>query len=146
MSEQQPVALFAGLLLMQLIEYLGKEKQSEAPILYKMLSLIIAECKDEDTLNFLLNNVIILFNCIPSIPLSVLLDPLLVVLQERNYLSLCIFNFLNQIATHPNITVKTQVQLMDLLSKIAIYDILHYKIASGILMQMVSQNIDASST
>lgn len=96
--------------------------------------------------NFILMNLQLLFQQLPSMPLSVVLDPLITQLQEKAYPSLVVFQFLTNVSQNPNLSLKSQIHLMDLMSKISIQDTLHYKIAMNILMYLIQNSVKQPST
>ncbi|CAD8090140.1 unnamed protein product [Paramecium sonneborni] len=146
LDSRECVALFSIQFLFSALEFFGKNKIPEAPIIYKIIAIQLVELTNDNLVHFILQNLLIVFQTLPSIPLSIVLDPFIVNLQEKTYPSLVVFNFFTNVANNPNLTTKSQIQLMDLLSKIAIYDTLHYRIASQIFLQMVTNTQKTPST
>ncbi|KAM3135414.1 hypothetical protein pb186bvf_012433 [Paramecium bursaria] len=145
-EQSQSVSLMAITFLFQMLEHFGQRKIKEAPFIYKCIALLLVECKQEQQVSFILNNLLHLFNQIPSIPIGVILDPFIGALQQLTYPSLVVFNFIVQISAHPSLSAKSNVQLLDLLSKIAIYDTVHYQIANSILIRIIQNSIDNETT
>lgn len=48
-------------MLFQLLELFGENKVNEAPTLYKIIALVVVECRDDCVLHFLLNNLLGIF-------------------------------------------------------------------------------------
>ena len=79
--------------LFRLLDQFGSQKNTYAPIIYKTLTFVLIENHSQEIIReFIMDNFISVFESIESIPLSILIEPLLKEIQvffNKYY----IFNF-----------------------------------------------------
>ena len=132
----------------QLLETFSSERNPFAPIIYKTLTFYLVEnYRDQLIREFILQNFILLFDSMPSVPVGILLEPLVKQLQVASDLecNTIDFEFLIKIAKHPRLTIKNGVQTMDALGKIYMNNLQYTKSAAIPFMLIATMFIDGSS-
>ncbi|CAG9312103.1 unnamed protein product [Blepharisma stoltei] len=131
--------------LFHLLDAFTAERNPYAPIIYKTLTFSLVENYDDPLVReFILANFISTFVNIQSIPVGIVVEPLVKQLQVSPDLSFNTvdFDFLITIAKHPRLTVKHAIQVMDILGKIYINEPLFSKSAAIPFMLAASRFID----
>jgi hypothetical protein len=76
-----------------------------------------------------------------NIPLSILAEAYIKHAQMQAYPCIVSLQFYNYLASSSNLSVRTSIQLLDLLSKITIYDTIHYSAAIQIVIKLLEKNL-----
>ncbi|OMJ93856.1 hypothetical protein SteCoe_3045 [Stentor coeruleus] len=132
----------------QLLEVFSGERNPFAPIIYKTLTFYLVEnYRDSLIREFILQNFKTLFESAQSIPIGILLEPLIKQFQitqdlECNTID---FEFFISISKHPRLTLKHAVQAMDILGKIYMSQRAFIKSAAMPFMTIAQRFIDGSS-
>ena len=141
---------FQLLLLGRLFNILSKfsaKKITYAPILYKTLAFCIVENYTDDCIReFMLLNMMQIFEEIPTIPINIVIEPLFLKSHEQSDLNLGVFDFDFYIAVcrHQRFTVKEAVLLLDLCGKVLLSDSLYYKAAEFPFLITASRFINSN--
>ena len=113
--------------MFRLLEVFSEIKNPFAPTIFKNISYSLIENIDESTTReYIMKNLIEIFELIPSIPVSFVVDPLILHLQssdgEAFQYSSIDFDFLS-LAKHPKLHPRNALQLLDYLAKIYLNDL-----------------------
>lgn len=135
-------------LLFRLLYHFAETKNVYAPVVYKTLTF----CMFENYNNISLRNVITtnfrqILNSIDSIPIGVVIDPLvkqLNVNENTNYnINMPDLEFLDSLAKHPKLGLKNSIQLLDVFAKIYLNNIIFAPIAGKCLIQIFGNFLEA---
>ena len=146
----KPIKITVFTQLFRLLEYFSNSKNLYAPIIYKTLTASVIENFNNPRLReFLLHNFQAIFKTTESIPIGVILDPLVKQLQalETSSQSINLFDleFLMSSAQHPKLSLKHSVQLLDLFAKIYLNNLIFANIAGKGFIQLIASNLEAES-
>lgn len=106
-------------MLFRLLDQFAGAKNNQAPVLYKILTFSLVENHaDEVTREYMMQNFIDLFQSHATIPVGILIDPLLKIIQtaERQTYNYNVFDFefFTSLAKHPKLQASPHgLQLMD---------------------------------
>ena len=132
--------------LFNVLSQFSMKKVAYAPILYKTLAFCTVENYSDDRIReFMLQNLIQIFDEVPTIPINVVIEPLFLKAQGQSDLNLCVFDFDFYIAVcrHQRFAVKEAVLLLDLCGKVLLSDSLYYMAAESPFLITVSRFIDS---
>lgn len=117
--------------LFQLLQVFSDERNEYGPVIYKTLVFSLFE-NYEDILvrEFLLSNFVVLFRVITSIPVGVLVEPLVKQLQMSTQVAFSVrdFELLVEVGEHPRLLVGNAVQVLDLLAKMYVRELGYSKL------------------
>lgn len=114
--------------MFKLLEIFTSQKNPAAPVIYKALIFVCVENHSDDTTRqFMMSNFMAFFEISESIPVGILLEPLIKQFMESegstyNYNTFD-FEFFTHIAKHPKLKLNDAIPLMDALAKIYLNDI-----------------------
>ncbi|CAI2384566.1 unnamed protein product [Moneuplotes crassus] len=113
--------------MFKLLELFTEQKISAAPVLYKALIFVFIENHpDNTTRQFLMSNFISFFESSDTVPVGILLEPLIKQLMESEGTSYVYntfdFDFFTVVAKHPKLKLNDAIPLMDILAKIYLND------------------------
>ena len=134
--------------LFHLLDSFTNERNSYAPIIYKTLTFSLLENYENSVeREFILQNFIITFNNISTIPVGILLEPLVKQLQVSSSIQINTidFDFFMCVARHPRLSVRNAVQTLDILGKIYINELEFSNSTSVPLLMIASRFIEAES-
>ena len=105
-----------------------KKNNAFAPIVFKNLANSLVENHEDSTIHeYLMKNLIKIFETIPSIPVSFVVDPLVKCIQEGDgttyFYNTIDFDFFAAVAKHPKLHLRNALQLIDILAKIYLNDL-----------------------
>lgn len=107
--------------LFNLLDQFSIDRNAYAPIVYKTLTFSLVENYPQESIrDFMLANFIATFKQSPSIPIGILLDPLLKQMQvsDSSQCAMSDFDFFHTVAKHPRLNLKNAIQVLDLLGKL----------------------------
>lgn len=107
--------------LFNLLDQFSLDRNAYAPIVYKTLTFSLVENYPQESIrDFMLANFIATFKQSPSIPIGILLDPLLKQMQvsDSSQCAMSDFDFFHTVAKHPRLNLKNAIQVLDLLGKL----------------------------
>lgn len=137
-----PARIIAISMMFRLLDKFAEEKNSSAPVLYKSLIFTMIESFHERPLreHYYLNFAS-LFRGVQSIPISLLIDPVLKQIQnapnfEFQSFDLELFKVLVQ---HPKLNMNHSIALADVLSKICLSDSLYSTIVQPTLVTLMER-------
>ena len=112
-----------------------KKNNAFAPTIFKNLAHSLVENHEESTTReYLMKNLIKIFETIPSIPVGFIVDPLVKWIQEGDgatyFYNTIDFDFFAAVAKHPKLHPRNALQIIDILAKIYLND-LSYATWSG---------------
>lgn len=107
-------------LMFRLLDRFAENKNSSAPVIYKSLIFTLIESSSEIALReHYLANFSSLFKTVPSIPISLLVEPLLKNMQLSKFeFKPFDFEFFKILSQHPKLNLAMALSLADLLSEI----------------------------
>ncbi|CAG9333687.1 unnamed protein product [Blepharisma stoltei] len=113
-------------MLFLLLEFFAGEKSNYAPIVYRTLTFLLVENYSHNEMReYLECNFRMTYKTIGSIPVGVLLEPLVKRLQlSEVHLDVFDFDFLVALSQHPSLTVKHAIQLIDIVGKTYLNDLI----------------------
>ena len=125
--------------LFRLFEHFSETKNAYAPVLYKTLTFILFENYNHVNFrNYMILNFRQILSSIDSIPIGVIIEPLVKELQQNentNYnINVTDIEFLETLAKHPKLSLKHSIQLSDIFAKIYLNNIIFAPIAGRCLM------------
>lgn len=137
--------------LFRLLESFGKNKDAFAPIVYKTLTFILVENANFiEIRTLIMNNLIRLFVDLESIPLSIVIEPWIKQIQvsgnnedSQSYAwSIIDFEFMKFIALNEKLTIKNAIQILDVLSKVFLNDVIYSPFAIEIMMIIINRFLE----
>ncbi|OMJ70384.1 hypothetical protein SteCoe_31656 [Stentor coeruleus] len=114
-----------------ILEFLSEINNTFAPVVYRMLTFLLVEnFTSQDVREFIMGNFVVLFKMNSSIPITILLEPLIKRLQVSE-ISLEVFDydFISIIAQYPRLNIKHAILLIDIVGKVYINDFIYSKAA-----------------
>jgi hypothetical protein len=107
--------------MFRLLDKFAIEKNISAPLIYKSLIFTMVEsCHDQTLREHYLSNFTYLFEKVPSIPISLLVDPMLKQMQSTTHkfeFNIFDFDFLKNLSKHPKFNLNMALVVSDLLTK-----------------------------
>lgn len=136
--------------MFRLLESFASTKNAYAPIIYKSLTFCIIEnFNDPQIREYLFHNFKALFQSSDNIPIGIVIEPLVKQLQVSDVssqtLNLFDLEFLTSAAENPKLSLKHGIQLLDILAKIYLNNIVFAYIAGKGLLHIISTNIDSEA-
>ena len=130
--------------LFYLLEFLAEHKSQFAATIYRALTFLLVEnYSSTDLRNYIQSNFILTFESLPSMPVSILVDPLIKRLQvEELGLNTFDFDFIVAIAQHGSTTLKQGIHLIDILGKIYLNNMVDARAAGVGFTFLASRFID----
>lgn len=119
--------------LFYLLEFFADNESTFAPIVYRTLTFLLMENYSSSVMReYIQVNFRYIFKKNETIPISILLDPLLKKLKvfKDEFFSFD-FDFLVVIAQHPKLNIQHAIQLIDILGKVYLNSLIYSK-ASGV--------------
>jgi len=138
----RPVRLVTAACMFKLLDKFSEEKNSAAPIIYKALIFAIIESPEEQTVREMyLLNFTQLFSIHQSVPIKMLLEPLIKANQVQDTFFFCTFDydFLTFVAKHPRLKVENSIQMLDLLARHYLNDVCNASAAAVPFMIICSR-------
>lgn len=135
--------------MFQVLVLFSKQKNPYAPIIYKTLSFCTLEnYSDERIREFMLSNMMGVFDEIITVPIGVLLEPLAKEARSLNAANFTLsdFDFYLSIARHPRLSLKESVILLDLCGKFLLSESPYFGAAEISFLIVVSRFIDTKPT
>lgn len=133
--------------LFYLLDVFSIERNPYAPIIYKTLIFSLVENYTNTTIReYIMTNFIQTFESTPSIPIGILVDPIIKQMKVIETLGYGTFDFEFFIAAakHPRFSLKNAVQSLDILGKVYLHDPIFSKTASIPFMMISSKFIQTS--
>lgn len=126
-DKSQALQFYSLAMLFALLEDFAVQKRPFAPIVYKTLTFALVELYPHHAIrSFIEDNFVAVYRQLPSIPVSIVVDPLAKQIQTqeeaRNEFNLCDFEFFFRLASHPRLGEKSAVLLLDILAQVALTD------------------------
>jgi hypothetical protein len=110
-------------LMFRLLDQFAQDKNMSAPTLYKSLIFTMIESFNDKLIReHYINNFSYLFQTVPSIPIGLLVDPLLKQLMNFASLTTFDFDFLRVLTMHPKFNQQMAQTLLDLMAKLFFSD------------------------
>eukprot|EP00698_Gefionella_okellyi_P018549 TRINITY_DN5570_c0_g1_i1.p1 TRINITY_DN5570_c0_g1~~TRINITY_DN5570_c0_g1_i1.p1 ORF type:complete len:1254 (+),score=279.86 TRINITY_DN5570_c0_g1_i1:91-3852(+) len=110
-----------------------------APVLYKTLIFCLIENNGDDVVReYTVANMTILLETQPSIPVGILVEPLVKQLLVRGYTNTH-FDFLIALSKHARLSVKHALMLLDVFGKMSVSDALHGRVATVPLLIILTR-------
>jgi len=133
-NSSKAIQLYALAQIFKLLEVFAARKNSYAASIYKSIALAFVELHGQEEIReFILNNLKKVYATIQSIPISVIIDVMIQVLQNTEnttYFFNCFdFEFLRRVITHPKLDLKTAVHFLDLFAKYILNDSIYSMIS-----------------
>ena len=131
-------------LMFKLLDQFASTRENQAPVIYKLLVFALVEnIEDEDVREFMMRNFTCVFLDHKSIPVSILIEPLLRIIQlnEKMFiLNVFDYNFFAMLATHSKITASPiGLQLMDMFARFILNDPIWQSSACVPFMQLAER-------
>jgi hypothetical protein len=137
---------FALSKLFHMLEVFTLDRNPYAPILYKTLTFSLVENYHDSTIReLLMQNFTVTFDRNQSMPVGILVEPLVRQLQVSPDAGFNIFDvdFFISVAKHPRLTVKLAVMILDVLGKTYINDLTFTRATRVPFMMVTSRFIDS---
>lgn len=100
-------------LMFRLLDKFAVEKNMSAPLIYKSLIFTMVEsCHDPTLREHYLSNFTSLFRTVPSIPISLLIEPLLKQMQSEKVpfsFNIFDFDFIKNLSSHPKFNLNMAI-------------------------------------
>lgn len=142
-DKNSSLQIFAFSHLFKLLEKFAEEKKKYAPVIYKTLAFSLVENHQNLMIReFIMKNLLAVYNQYPQIPISIVIDPLIKQIQlieNESYVNnLFDFDFISSLSTHPKIAGKSAVQFVDMLARIMLKEPIYAKLAKIPFLSIVS--------
>lgn len=136
--------------LLRLLETFGKNKDPYAPMIYKILTFLLIENANYlEIRSLIMNNMMVLFIDLESIPLSIMIEPWVKHIQVSGnnenisyQWNIIDFEFLRFISIQEKLTIKNAIQIVDILSKILLNDHIYSIFAHEIMLILIKRFLD----
>mgnify|MGYP006279430489 CR=1 FL=1 len=114
-----PLKVWANAQMFRLLDLFAEQRNQFAPTIFKNLAYSLVENhEDSTTREYIMKNMISMFENIPTIPVGFVVDPLVKLLQESEgdtyFYNTIDFDFLCAIAKHPKLQPRNALQLIDI--------------------------------
>jgi len=139
-DKNSALCLFSLGNLFKLLETLALRKSSYAPLLYKALTFSLVENYSLlEIREFSMESFKHLFNGKPSIPVGILIDPLIKQMQltEPPCYNLIDFHFFSVIVANQKLNIKNGLQLLDVLARVLLNDPLFGPSSSQLFLTLI---------
>ncbi|KAL4446642.1 hypothetical protein ABPG74_005580 [Tetrahymena malaccensis] len=149
-DKSQSLVICSLTLLFQLLIYFGNQKSQFAPNVYRTLTLSIIENHQNVIVReFIMNNFITVYETLESIPLNILIEPLVRQIQVTDNVSYFFnvfdFNFFAYISKNDKLQLKNAIQLLDLFFKIYLNNTIFANVSSVPILNIVNRFIDSET-
>lgn len=107
--------------LFLLLDFFTFKKSSFAPLLFKTLTFILVDAYNEDSTRcFIQHNFIHFIRTTPTIPVGIIIEPLVKQIAGAPILRLDLhdFSFFETLAHHPKLSAKSAISLLDVLARL----------------------------
>ena len=133
--------------LFRLLENFASERNPYAPIVYKILTFSLIENHEDKALReYMLMNFTQIFQSFSTIPVGVLLEPLVKQIQVSEgttyILNLFDFKLLDSLSNHPKLSVKQGILLLDVLAKSYLNNVSFAYLAGPPLLRIVERFVE----
>jgi hypothetical protein len=127
-DRHRPIRIVAVSELFRLLDKFSEEKNPSAPAIYKTLIFSLVENPQDSSVRALyFANFISLYESVHSIPIGLLLDPLIKQIQVTEgitfYYKIFDFDFFSFITKHSKMNIFNAIPLVDLLAKVYLNDV-----------------------
>ena len=134
-DKHKPLRAVTVGIMFKLLDKFAEDKNSAAPSIYKALIYALVENPTDSTVRELhFTNFVSLFEQQPSIPVGLLMEPLIKQIQVLENVSyhykIMDFDFFTFLAKHPKLTLLNAIPMADLLAKIYLNDVVYSSAAS----------------
>ena len=144
-----PVKATALAILMDLLDTLADLKSAYAPSVYKTLTLLMVEMDPKEPVRELVvGNVKRLMSCTPTIPAQIVVENWCKRIQaeEGGYpLQITDFDLFQTLAKHSRLVLKSAIQLIDVLGKVYLSDVLFSRAALAPFSVLVTRYLDSDA-
>jgi hypothetical protein len=145
-DKHKPIRTVAICQLFRLLDKFSEEKNNSAPSVYKTLIFSIVENPYDSTLRELFFvNFISLFEAHPTIPVGLLIEPLIKQIQVTEgvsyFFKIFDFDFFSFIAKHPKLNIQGAIPLTDMLAKVYLNEVVYSSAAAVPFIQACSRFI-----
>ncbi|KAL4496244.1 hypothetical protein ABPG72_012981 [Tetrahymena utriculariae] len=149
-DKSQSLVVCSLTLLFQLLIYFGNQKSQFAPNVYRTLTLSIIENHQNVVVReYIMNNFITVYETLESIPLNILIEPLVRQIQVTDQVSYFFnvfdFNFFAYISKNDKLQLKNAIQLLDLFFKIYLNNTIFANVSSVPILNIVNRFIDSET-
>ncbi|CAD8059186.1 unnamed protein product [Paramecium sonneborni] len=145
-DKSQSLSLLCLNHLFKLLNEFSIQKNNQAPLIYKNLTLALVENHDNQQIReFILNNFIQIFSTLESIPINLVLENMIKQLQTSEGVTYILNIFDMQffmIMSNMNIGIKNAIQLLDFLAKIFLNNLVFQSLSYEIIVNILSKNIE----
>lgn len=143
-SERRAIQYATIAQMFKLLELFTANKNAAAPVIYKALIFVLIENHSEDTTRqFMMTNFIQFFDSSETIPVGILLEPLIKQFMEAEGTSYKYntfdFEFFMTLVKHPKLKLNDAIPLMDALAKIYLNDPVFCFAASVPFMMIITR-------
>lgn len=132
--------------LFRLLEHFANERNPFAAVIYKKLTFsLIENFEDLETRDYMEANFINLFKKFSSVPIDILLEPLIKqchVSDNKTSMNLCDMNILFKCCSHPKMTLRLSLSLLDLMSKVYLNDAIMSQLSFQQIQVLLSRYMD----
>ena len=144
-----PVKATALAILMDLLDTLADLKSAYAPSVYKTLTLLMVEMDPKEPVRELVvGNVKRLMSCTPTIPAQIVVENWCKRIQaeEGGYpLQITDFDLFQTLAKHSRLVLKSAIQLIDVLGKVYLSDVLFSRAALAPFSVLVTRYLESDA-
>lgn len=125
---------FSLALLFELLDNFAEQKRPFAPTIYKALTFSVVELYQLDHIRcFIEENFSLIFKKNPTIPIGILIDPLVKQIQigdsDKSEFNIFDFQFFYLLTSHPKLISKNALQLLDILAQVLLNDVMNFPLA-----------------
>ena len=130
-------------ILFYLLEFFAERKSSYAPIIYRTLTFLLVETYTSSYMReYMSQNFTILFKNNSTIPIGILIEPYLKRLQVSDVsLEVFDYDFLSVLSDYPLISLKQAIQLIDIVGKCYLSELVYSKVSGVPFTQLASRFI-----
>eukprot|EP00742_Colponemidia_sp_Colp-10_P006574 GILJ01007045.1.p1 GENE.GILJ01007045.1~~GILJ01007045.1.p1 ORF type:complete len:1707 (-),score=396.78 GILJ01007045.1:173-5251(-) len=127
--------------LFKLLDHLASDHDVFAPVVYKSIIFCLIENHDNELIReFVINNLTVTLLQLPTIPVGILVEPLVKQLQvAENRYNVYDFDFFVVVAKHSRISIRHGLLLLDLLGKICLNDPIYGRTGSVPFLILVNR-------
>ncbi len=143
-DKSMAVQVFALARLFRLLETFAVRKNAYAPVIYKALTFSLVENHQSLALReFIMKSLSALYQLQPSIPVGIVVDPLVkqIQLSENTtyFYNMFDFEFFGTVADNPKLGAKTGIQLLDVLAKVMLSEPLYTGLAKAPFLRIAQR-------
>ena len=134
-------------MMFHLFELLTENKSNFAPVIYRTLTFLLVETYNiSEIRQFIQDNFTLIFKKTENIPIGILVEPYIKRLQVNDVaLEVFDFEFLIIVSQYPTLTLKQGIQIIDLLGKSYLNDLVYSKLSgvpfTYLASRFISQNL-----